>query len=49
MNKKLSPEVLEMVKELQTQCIGGSNDGKDVCKKCMTECKMLSQYTGCPE
>ena len=49
MNNKLSPQVMEMTKELQTECIGGSKDGKDVCKKCMAECKMLSQYTECPK
>jgi len=49
MKKKLSPEVLEIVKDLQAECIGGSKDGKDICKKCMGECKMLNEYAECPK
>lgn len=49
MEKKLSAETLELLKDLQAQCIGGTKDGKDVCKKCMAECKMMEKYTDCPK
>ncbi|ABR49429.1 protein of unknown function DUF224, cysteine-rich region domain protein [Alkaliphilus metalliredigens QYMF] len=45
-----SSETVKKMQFISEQCIGRtSDDGKDICKLCMKQCKMLNEFTSAPK
>lgn len=45
-----SKKLLELSENITNNCIGKSNnDGKDICKKCISDCEMLEEYVDTPK